>query len=357
MKIIAFYLPQFHEIEENNKWWGKGFTEWTNVKKSKAIFTGHNQPRIPLNNNYYDLADIEVMKWQSKIAKEYGIYGFCYYHYWFNGKKLLEKPLEQMLQNNDVEMPFCLSWANEPWTRTWDGLEKNILMPQIYGGIEEWHKHYAYLANYFKDNRYIKINNRPVFLLYRSESIKNVDEMIQCWEELALQDGFAGIFCVETLTGIQHMPVTKNSKAVVQFEPMYTFSNNKTSFFQKKIDQWYRKFVMNGLKTRSYNYIWKRIIQRKIVLFENKKTFLGAFVDWDNSPRRAEKGLCFRGVDIQKFKLYFQKQLEKAKKMDQESFVFINAWNEWAEGTYLEPDEYNGYSYLEAIKNSVERVK
>ena len=154
MKIIAFYLPQFHNIPENDEWWGNGFTEWTNVKKAKPIFEGHQQPKVPLNNNYYNLLDDNVKVWQADLAKKYGVYGFCYYHYWFNGKMLLEKPMEQMLENKEVDIPFCISWANEPWTKAWVGDEKKMLIAQEYGQEEEWKEHFMYLLPFFKDERY-----------------------------------------------------------------------------------------------------------------------------------------------------------------------------------------------------------
>ena len=160
MKIIAFYLPQFHNIPENDEWWGDGFTEWVNVKKAKPLFDGHVQPKEPLNDNYYNLLDDNIKIWQAKIAKEYGVYGFCYYHYWFNGKLLLEKPMEQMLNNKKIDIPFCISWANEPWTKAWVN-EKKVLIPQSYGGVNEWKEHFDYLLPFFKDERYIKVHNKP----------------------------------------------------------------------------------------------------------------------------------------------------------------------------------------------------
>ena len=159
-KIIAFYLPQFHRIPENDKWWGEGFTEWTNTKSSKPLFKGHDQPKEPLNDNYYNLLDKDTRKWQGELAKKYGIYAFCYYHYWFNGKLLLQKPIEKMLNQNEPNLPFCMCWANEPWSRSWDGREKEVIMPQAYGEKKQWKKHFDYLLPFFKDTRYIKVGNK-----------------------------------------------------------------------------------------------------------------------------------------------------------------------------------------------------
>lgn len=198
-KVIPFYLPQFHTIPENDEWWGKGFTEWTNVKSAKAYRKDQSQPRIPLNNNYYDLSKIETLKWQANLARKYGIYGFCFYHYWFNGKLLLEKPSQNLLANKDIELRFCFSWANEPWARTWDGKNREVLMPQEYGGENEWKKHFEYLLPFFKDNRYIRVNGKPMFLIYKSASIAKCEDMMLYWQKLAKDAGLTGIHFVETL--------------------------------------------------------------------------------------------------------------------------------------------------------------
>jgi len=351
MKILAFYLPQFHEIPENNEWWGKGFTDWTNVKKAKPLFVGHQQPREPLNNNYYDLSDVEVMKWQSKIAQEHGVHGFCYYHYWFNGKKLLERPLENMLKDKEVTIPFCFSWANEPWARTWDGRDKDVLMAQEYGGEKEWQEHFDYLLKFFKDDRYIKIDNKPMLLIYRTENISDVNIMYDYWEKLALKNGFNGIYLVETLNSFQNTAFVEKSSAMVEFEPMYTTSNF-IPIKKKIIDKIYNFLFFKGVMTRSYDYVWSLIVNRKYNTFGNRKTFVGSFVDWDNTPRKGKNGLIFRNVLIDKFKYYFSKQIKKSKKHNSD-YIFINAWNEWAEGTYLEPDKKNGIQYLEVIKDII----
>lgn len=348
MKVLAFYLPQFHEIPENNEWWGKGFTDWTNVKKAKPLLDSQYQPREPLNDNYYDLSDIEVMKWQSKIAQEHGINGFCYYHYWFNGKKLLEKPLENMLRDKEVTIPFCFSWANEPWARTWDGQDTNVLMPQEYGSEKEWKEHFDYLLQFFKDDRYIKENNKPVLLIYRTENIPNVNKMYKYWEELALKSGFDGIYLVETLNSFQKNSFVEKSSAVVEFEPMFTISGGGLPLHYKVYDK-ILSYINGGLKSKSYEKVWKTILRRKNDNFKDKKVFLGAFVDWDNSARKGYQGLYFRNMSIDKFRNYFGKQYSKAIKQDC-NYIFINAWNEWAEGTYLEPDKKYGYQVLESIK-------
>ncbi|QCR20981.1 glycoside hydrolase family 99-like domain-containing protein [Pontibacter sp. SGAir0037] len=345
-KIIALYLPQFHVIPENDKWWGEGFTEWTNVKKAVPLFSGHNQPRVPLNDNYYDLSDVTVMRWQADLAKQHGIYGFCYYHYWFNGKKLLHIPLENMLADKLVDIPFCFSWANEPWARTWDGRDTDVLMPQVYGGRKEWLEHFSYLLNFFKDDRYIKVDGKPMMVIYRVSNIPNVNDMIDYWNTLAIENGFVGIHIVETLNSREKEPFAKNSAAAFEFEPTYTL-HHKYSFKYRLRGLFNRKIYKLALK--SYDSIYKCIVNRRQIA-TNHKRYLGAFMGWDNSPRKGKRALIVTGSSPEKFGKYLKLQFENAVKYDND-YIFLNAWNEWAEGTYLEPDLKHGFSYLEQIKS------
>lgn len=231
MKIITFYLPQFHEIPENNEWWGKGFTEWVNVKKAQPLYEGHEQPRVPLNENYYNLLDPNVQVWQAKIAKEYGVYGFCYYHYWFNGKLLLEKPMENMLKNRDIDIPFCVCWANEPWTRAWVG-ETKVLIPQLYGEKREWKEHFDYLLPFFKDSRYICDDGKPLVVIYRPEVIECLNEMLDYWNELAIQEGFEGLtYAYQNIDfDLKADKDDSRFKYNIEFQPLYArhdmFKNN-----------------------------------------------------------------------------------------------------------------------------------
>lgn len=346
MKIIAFYLPQFHCIKENDEWWGEGFTEWINVKKSNPLFKNHNQPRVPLGENYYNLLEVNTHKWQSDLMKQYNIYGLCYYHYWFKGKQLLEQPIEILLENKEIDTKFCMSWANEPWTRSWDGKNKDIIMPQDYGNEDDWIEHFNYLIKFFKDDRYIKVDNKPVFVIYRTTSINECDKMIELWEKLAKKNGLDGIYIVETLNSFQEKPHLVDSNAVIEFEPMFTLRNDMPFYTQSK------RFInkkLSKLDKFDYDQVWSRILNRNRI-YENKEKFSGAFVDWDNSPRKGEKATVCTDVTVDKFKKNFENLVTKCKKENNDRFIFINAWNEWAEGTYLEPDTKNKYGYLEAIK-------
>lgn len=345
-KIIAFYLPQYHTIPENDEWWGKGFTEWTNVKKAKPMFFGHNQPRVPLNDNYYDLMNPNTFTWQVELANQYGIDGFCFYHYWFNGKLLLEKPLEMYLEHKEWNKNYCFSWANEPWARTWDGQNKNVLMPQEYAGLDDINNHFDYMLDFFKDERYIKIDNKPVFVLYRSNSISYLDDMIKIWNERAKNTGFDGVYFVETLTSYSSEKYSKDTQATVYMEPMYILSQrSKVTRILQTV-----KSPIKRNKRISYSFIWKNLISKECL---DKQSWAGAFADWDNSARKAKRNMVIKGCDLKKFRKYFSKIYSKAKSSET-PYIFFNAWNEWAEGTYLEPDEKNKYGYLDIIKDITE---
>lgn len=356
-KILAFYLPQFHTFPENDEWWGKGFTEWTNVKKAKPLYKNHNQPRVPENGEYYDLKNVQVINRQMQLAKQYGIYGFCYYHYWFDGKLLLHKPLEKMLAlEEEDKLAYCFCWANEPWTRAWDG-SREVLMPQNYGGKDDWEKHFQYLLQFFNDNKYIKISNKPMLVLYRTNNIPDCDQMITYWDERCRNEGFAGIYIIEEKNNFQNNSACKSSSGILEFEPMYTLKYRRT-FLRRIMDRIYAKIDNlinnNNLLLYKYDDVWSNIVTRNHPSVQGKTEFLGAFVDWDNTPRKGRNGLIIRGATPKKFRHYFSLQLERAEQLHSE-FLFINAWNEWGEGTYLEPDKSNNYGYLEAIKDCLER--
>ncbi len=351
VKIIAFHLPQFHTIPENDEWWGKGFTEWVNVRKATPLFCHHNQPRIPLDDNYYDMLDENSIQRQFDLAKEYGIHGFCYYHYWFNGKLLLEKPLEKMLRMEN-KVPYFFCWANEPWARTWDGKANHILMPQYYGGEREWEEHFQYLLQFFKDSYYMKKNEKPILVIYRTNDIPDCEAMIDYFDRRCQECGYAGIYLVEEKNSFQNQLSCSNASAILDFEPMYTLTNDRSMvgrIADKIRNVLFNHQTGNSMLVYKYDCIWKRILRRKINDSEGRKEYRGAFVDWDNTPRKGRKGLICLGANPKKFEKYMKKLIGIVEKEGSE-FVFINAWNEWGEGTYLEPDKKHGYGYLEVIR-------
>ena len=370
MKIIAFYLPQFHNIPENDEWWGDGFTEWTNVKKAKPVFEGHDQPRVPLGEKYYNLLDDDVKIWQADLAKKYGVYGFCYYHYWFDGKLLLEKPMEQMLANKNIDIPFCVCWANEPWTRAWVGETKTIL-PQRYGEKKEWKEHFDYLLPFFKDDRYIKEDGKPLVVIYRPEIINVVNEMLDYWSELAIEAGFPGLKFAYQAYGMDAQPKEERNDSRfdydIEFQPSYVFTQlNKNTFpLLRKIKHKVSCFLeektgltlrflgsgkISALNRVDYDKAWNAILNTQP---ESEKNVPGAFVDWDNTPRHGERGRVYLNTSPEKFKMYLSKQIQRARNVYNKDMIFMFAWNEWAEGGYLEPDESHGHAYLEAIRDAL----
>lgn len=366
MKIIAFYLPQFHEIPENNEWWGDGFTEWVNVKKALPLFEGHYQPRIPLDSAYYNLLDDKVKAWQIKLAKDYGIYGFCFYHYWFNGHKLLERPVEQFLENISLDHPFCICWANEHWTQAWVSKESKVLIEQAYGEREDWEAHFYYLLPYFKDNRYIKNDGRPLFVIYRPELIECLNEMLDCWEELAQENGIPGIDFAYQHIGFDRGKNRDGSRFTfnIEYQPMYAYYDLTKDRFKtlKSI----RRYVLSVIERRfkidlrgirpggvlkiSYDALWEEILKRTP---SDEKSIPGAYVDWDNTARKGVKGSVYLEATPAKFQKYLSQQIRNTRDIYKKDMLFLFAWNEWAESGYLEPDEKYGYSYLEALKKAL----
>lgn len=357
MKVIAMYLPQYHKIKENDVWWGEGYTEWTAVKNAKPYSKKQNQPRIPMDQNYYDLSDETgvVWDWQAKLAREYNVYGFAIYHYWFSkDRQLLERPMEILLKHPEIDINYCVCWANESWRKAWYGTQNELLMEQYYGEKSEWICHFNYLLPFFKDTRYIKINNKPLVNIYHSAEVECLKEMLEIWKQLAVENGFDGIYVVSGNTGAVIDTRSWLFDAYYNFEPSYTLMHKR-----KKTE---RIGYIIDVSARS---IWNKIVRRKILerpingrnflsqmmredIIRDKKIYPGAFPQWDNSPRRKYKGTFFYNMDKDTFK----KQIRALKKKYVNSeFMYINAWNEWGEGTYLEPDETNRYSFLEVIRD------
>ena len=362
MKIVAYYLPQFHEIPENNEWWGDGFTEWTNTKKSAPLYVNHFQPRVPYEENYYNLRDVQAIKWQINIAKRYGVDAFCFYHYWFRGRKLLHEPIESYRKLSSNKLDYCLSWANESWTRSWDGKNRKVLIKQEYGNKNDWKNHFDYLSQFFHDENYLKIDGNPVMVIHRAGSIGNYLPMIESWRDFAREEGFKGMHIVQTLNGFDRHPLF-GFDAIIEYEPMYTIKYYIPIY--RKIFR-YSKAILNKLFLKAgisnyhffdifdYDYIWKKILSRsaKDALLS---VYPGAFVDWDNSSRRGFNATIFKGASPNKFYSYMRKRISTAVEAGYSDLLFINAWNEWAEGTYLEPDQRYGFAYLEALNAAKNR--
>lgn len=370
MKYIAFYLPQFHELPENNKIWGKGFTEWTNVRNAKPLFEGHHQPVVPLNQNYYDLTDSSVMKWQIDLARKYGIYGFCFYHYWYNGHIIMNKPIEMMLNDKSLNFPFCICWANHEWSNAWKtSKKKEVYFSQDYTDKEEWRCHYEYLLPYLKDARYIRINGKPLLVIYDAE-VPEMKEMLKCWNHWAIQDGInEGItYAYENVMpdispdfddsafdfDIEYQPQYYRVLSV-QKEQYNSFQDKAKRFIEKKlklkIPEYFKELFRKDELTRySYDDAWNWILSMQPV---SSKSIPGAFVNVDTTPRRQERGVISMGMTPEKLEKYLIQLVKKAKNEYKRDLIFVYAWNEWAEGAYMEPDERWKHGVLEAFKNSL----
>lgn len=347
MKLIAFYLPQFHEIPENNDAWGRGFTEWTNVRKARPLYVGHHQPRVPLHDRYYNLLEDGVMEWQMSLAKKAGIYGFCFYHYWFGGRMVLEKPVEMLLENKRIDFHYCFSWANEPWTKTWHGAggEKEILIPQAYGGEEEWKAHYEYFRKYFQDERYIKERNCPVILIYRLRNIPHFNGMIRYWNQRAQEDGFDGIFLLSMDTWREQAAKSRLVNGTVDFEPNKTRAERMHISTVLKPSESFG-ILRNRFAVGSMNY--RELNEKMLRTCHGKNQFRTVFVDYDDSPRRGTRAVITKGSTPRKFGKYLRESIRLSRE-EGNDYLFINAWNEWGEGNYLEPDTRYGYGYLEKV--------
>lgn len=362
LKPIAIYLPQFHTIPENDVWWGEGFTEWTNVKKAKSYFPDHYQPHEPLDDNYYDLSDSSVMVKQAELARQYGIEGFCFYHYWFTGHLLLEKPLHNMLLTGTPDMPFCLCWANENWTRTWDGQDKEVLIEQHYS-TEDDRNHIQYLIPFFKDERYIKIDNKPVFLMYRTELHPNIHEAVKIWREEAKKAGFDDLYLIRVenhLKGIA--PSEHGFDAAMEFAPDSNYKGKKVAKHN------YVKYLFGKLLHKSGIYksahyengIYHYTSMMNSLMKKPKppyKYFRSVFPSWDNSARRKHNATIYLGSTPHLFEQWVSKMAQYTRENlpEKEQLLFINAWNEWAEGNHLEPDKKWGTQYLEALKKGIDK--
>lgn len=368
VKLVPLYFPQFHAIPENNEWWGEGFTDWVNVKKGKPQFRGHYQPRVPLGDRYYDQSQKDVIQWQIDLAKSYGIYGFCHYHYWFDGKQLLETPTNIMMASKDLRFPFCLAWANETWSRRWDGRDHDILIKQTHiPEKERWLNHFNYLIKAWQDDRAIKIDGKPVFLIYRSHRIDRIEDMFDFWREQAHQAGLDGLYFIAIKQyEFPIKEVLKHFDAVVQFQPFEAIYSpdfkgpilNNSQRFQSmhrlpepilKAFRSLRTSFFKSLTFYDYDQVWEQIIKEKHE--QGMTTFPGAFMDWDNSARYKSRATLYRGASPERFEFWFRKLVEGVlRRPADEHMIFINAWNEWAEGAYLEPDEKYQAKYLEAIQ-------
>ena len=345
VRLIAFYLPQFHAIDENNEWWGDGFTEWTNVKPAQAQFEGHYQPHLPNELGYYNLLDSATQHRQIELAKLHGVGGFCFYSYWFNGKLLLEKPTENYLNVKSLDLPFCLCWANENWSRRWDGLDSEILIGQNYSEEDDL-AFIQYIAQYMKDERYIRIDGKPLLLVYRPSLLPSAKETAKRWRDWCIQNGIGEIYLAYTQSFEAVNPNKYGFDAAIEFPPNNSSPPNVTDTVKPLNDNF-----------GSTVYDWNVFVERsKSYQKPAYQLFRSVCPSWDNTARRKNKGTVFINSSPKGYQEWLTNAVEETctriNNLD-ERLVFVNAWNEWAEGAHLEPDQRYGYAYLEATRKAL----
>lgn len=360
-KLFAYYLPQFHEVRENNEWWGAGFTEWTNLAKANPLYKGHHQPDLPLNNFQYDLLDPDTLAWQIDLAKKHGVHGFNYYHYWFNGRQLLERPARNFLNRTNLSHGFMFMWANHDWTRSWTG-GRELLIKQEYGDRADWVSHIRYLIEFFEDSRYLKINNMPVFEVYSSKHIHCRDEMFDVWRNECVRAGFSDLYLIEHSESILEKRDKRNFKSVTYQEhtTSLNWKTSQSSRLKRLLDWVYTAKSFPHLLTRSGPriYCYDEIVQTSCELmrgYMDSSVIPQVCTGWDNTPRYGRRGYVVEGANPSKFKLYLENVMRLAVEKDC-PIVFLACWNEWCEGLVLEPSERFGYQYLEAIRSCLAEI-
>jgi lipopolysaccharide biosynthesis protein len=355
IRPIAMYLPQFHPIPENDTWWGKGFTEWTNVTKAKPLYSWHYQPHLPADLGYYDLRLPETREAQSEMAREHGIYGFCYYHYWFNGKRLLNRPIDDVIKLKKPDFPFMLCWANENWTRSWDGENSNILMSQEYS-FEDDLIHINVLRKYLEDYRYITVEGKPVFVFYRAYLFPDLKKTISIWQNEVQKWGFKGLYTITINNFIGDKTIEDlGLDSSFFFHPDFRLFR-KPNILKKIQIHLNRKGIIDCPKIshRVINYNSYINLALNHFIKTTNKIFPGVNPNWDNSARRKYEALILRGSTPELYGKWLKNTIDFYNPFsEEENFIFINAWNEWAEGNHLEPDHKWGRKYLEETKKAL----
>lgn len=347
VKVLAFYLPQFYCFPENDKWWGKGFTEWTNTRKAKPLYKNHYQPREPHEDiGYYNLTNIDTMKKQAQLANNHGIYGFCIYYYWFSGKRLMEKPLDLLIEHPEININFCLCWPNQNWTRRWDGQEKDILIAQKYD-IADPFMFISDLKKYVADKRYIRVNGKPVIVVYNPTEIPSIKTVFRCWKKQAKDIGIGEItiwICRTFGASIKKLGLEGLADKEIEFPPNGGEGD---------------MIVENDLSTRGMVFNYSKYVDSVIEKRNNdvmeKNIYRTVMLAWDNSARRKDGYIIFNHFDLKRYYDWLSYNVRETKTMytSSERFTFINAWNEWGEGTYLEPDMQYGYANINVTSKAI----
>lgn len=349
-RLIAFYLPQFHPIPENDEWWGKGFTEWTNTAKAKPLFRGHYQPHLPADLGFYDLRVPESRIAQAEMAREHGIEAFCYYHYWFGGKRILERPFNEVLQSGQPDFPFCLCWANQTWTGVWFGNPHRVLIEQTYPGYKDHEQHFNVLLKAFTDERYIKIDGKPVFLIFRPNELRESANVIEFWKELALKAGLKGLYIIGVTEKPEWDPhVYGFDASVIQRLP------TAKRYVSKQFPLKWAVNKYQQLTDKPAIYSYKDDLPEVFTSVDNGIVKYPCIIpNWDNTPRSGKRGFVLHGSTPELFRHNLKKLFKATEKRSYEhNLIFIKSWNEWAEGNHLEPDQRFGMQYLQVLKDEI----
>jgi hypothetical protein len=377
VRLIAFYLPQYHPIPENDVWWGPGFTEWTHVTRARPLFRGHLQPRLPADLGFYDLRVPETRFAQAALAREAGIEGFCYWHFWFAGKRLLERPFDEVVRSGVPDFPFCLAWANQSWSGIWHGSPDKILIEQTYPGEEDYTAHFHALLDAFHDDRYVKVEGKPLFVIFRPLDLPDPRRFTDLWRELAVKSGLKGMYFVGYHADPAGNPVERGLDAGLSNElwrSLYTVPCWPLRRIERRIDQVLRVDLspavrlLNRLFTRSsgkdlYNSVrFMRSLPHISYYADFIKTALPDLVDgytqypcvvpnWDNTPRTGRRGYVLLDSTPALFRTHLRRAMDQVRRRDRDQqIIFIRSWNEWGEGNYLEPDQVFGRAYLKVLK-------
>lgn len=350
IELIAYYLPQFHRIKFNDDYWGKGFTEWTNTAKAKPLFKGHYQPHIPADLGFYDLSVPSIRREQAELATQYGISAFCYWHYWLGkDQEIMDMPFKEVLKDREIKLPFCLAWANHDWHNV---KTREIIIKQDYGGRDDYQTHYKSLSPAFKDDRYYKIDKKPIFVIFSPFEIPNANEFISNWNELAKIDGFKGIYFIAIVKKDDDIEKALN----LGFNAVNTMKLQEFEFHRNIFCKLYDKFKYSVLK-RPYVYSFKNVMKYFLSDKDKEENVIPTIISgWDHTPRSGKKALILNNFTPQIFSQHVKNTLEHISQKHNK-IAFIRAWNEWAEGNHLEPDLKYGLDFLEAIKNNLKEYE
>ena len=349
VRLIAYYLPQFHAIPENDRWWGRGFTEWTNVTKALPRYAGHRQPQLPADLGFYDLSDSAVLRRQADLARRAGLLGFCIHNYWFAGKRLLERPLDALLADRSIDLPFCLNWANENWTRRWDGSESHVLLEQRYDP-DDWPSYLRSILPALRDPRYIRVNGRSLLMIYRPGIIPDATGMVAAWRSFLRSEGVGDPYLVMAQVFDDEDPRPYGLDAAAGFPPNNAGWNSHNDRARLRLfDRGFKGHV------RAYADVAANMLAKRPADY---RLMPGVMPGWDNEARKPGRGLSFHGATPARYADWLYAAVGQAMTAPSadERIVFVNAWNEWAEGAVLEPDRHAGFAYLVETRRVLDAI-